>query len=149
MPGTNAFREFPDPKVLVGNHSQLCVFFQETIFRSINKKGPLCCFVIFTPPKTNMSFKKRGAWKTTDPFFGDMLFFGVYSMHYIHMALLILVDSPIPKIDLLAGLWPCSKDATLRSLLLLLLHGKRTEKRQQEKVFEKEVKPPKTETTKI
>ena len=35
------------------------------------------------------------------------------------------------------------------SLLLLLLHGKRTEKRQQDKVFEKEVKPPKTETTKI
>ena len=29
------------------------------------------------------------------------------------------------------------------SFLLLFLHGKRTEKRHQDKVFEKEVKPPK------
>jgi len=34
------------------------------------------------------------------------------------------------------------------SLLLLLLHGKRTEKRQQDKVFEKEVNPPKNRDNK-
>ena len=92
-------------------------FFQETIFRSINKKGPLVELLFLHPPKLTCPLKIWGAWKTTGPFFGDMLVFGVYSMYYIHTALLILVDSPIPNIDLLAGLWPCSKDATLRSLL--------------------------------
>ena len=83
MPGANAFREFPDPKV--GNHSQLCVFFQETIFRSINKKGPLCCFVLFTPTKTNMSFEKKGCLEDYWPLFrGRVSFRGVQYALYTH-----------------------------------------------------------------
>lgn len=44
----------PRSQVLVGNHSQLCDFFQETIFRSINKKGPLVVLLFSHPPKLTL-----------------------------------------------------------------------------------------------
>ena len=90
-------------------------FFSKTPFSDPSTKRVRFVVLLFLHlPKLTCPLKIWGAWKTIGPFFGDMLVFGVYSMHYIHTALLILVDSPIPNIDLLAGLWPCSKDATLR-----------------------------------
>ena len=75
----------PRSQVLVGNHSQLCVFFQETIFRSINKKGPLCWVVLFTPPKTNMSFENLGSLEDYWPLFrGHVSFRGVQYALYTH-----------------------------------------------------------------
>jgi len=124
--------------------------FPRNHFQIHQQKGSPCCFVIFTPPKTNIALEKRGAWKTTGPFFGDMLVFGVYCMHYIHMALLILVDSPIPNIDLLAGLWPCSKDATWkRRCCCCCCTEKELRNANRIRFLKKKWTPQKTETTKI